>query len=69
MDTMLYAFALVFAVDAMARRWDFDGRNSPENPDDYLPWGTLQDVQESSNKRNGTESPERKRLLDWKPAH
>ncbi len=68
MDTMLYAFALVFAVDSMARHWDFDGRNSPENPDDYLPWGTRQHTQESSNKRNVTESPERKRLLDWKPA-
>jgi hypothetical protein len=68
MDTMLYAFALVLSVDAMARRWDFDGRNSPENPDDYLPWGKRQDAQESPNERNDTVIPERKRLLDWKPA-
>lgn len=68
MDTMFSAFTLVFAVDATAHYWDFDGRKSPENPDDYLPWGTRQDEQERSNKKVDTEGPERKRRLDWKPA-
>ncbi len=69
MDTILYSFALLTALDVMARRWDFNGRNSAENPDDYLPWVRQQDMQESSNKRNGIESPERKRLLNWNAVH